>query len=194
MKIKTNEKLFSVISLNIVFAIVLAIIYWLIKDRMDYASAVQFANSGVEISMYRMIARSVKYGMLLVSMTFGIFFLFEMIKGLRIHPMQYILVGAALSIFYLLLLSFAEIIGFNFAYLLASIACIALIIWYLQFVLSRRSDVAFVGSLLIITYGVMYVLLSMSQFSLVVGSVILFLALFAVMFFTRNIDWYSLGE
>lgn len=185
---KISQKLGTVFALSFAFMMVFGVLYWLIQDRMDYAAA---ANT--DIGDYRMIARSVKYGLLLVLLTFGVFFMYEVLRDLRIHPMQYSLVGAALSIFYLLLLSFAEMIGFESAYLLASIACIALISWYLQFVLSTLTDVLSVSALLIVTYGVMYVLLSMSQFSLVVGSVLLFLVLFAVMYFTRHVDWYALG-
>ncbi len=186
---KISQKLISIFFLSLVFMIVLSIIYWLIKDRMDYAS-----RANLDISDYRMIARSVKYGLLFVLLTFGVFFMYELLKALRIHPMQYILVGAALSVFYLLLLSFAEKIAFNMAYCLAASACISLISWYLQYVLKNVLDVAYVGGLLVAVYAVMYVLLSLSEYSLMVGSVLLFLLLFAVMYFTRHLDWYQLGD
>lgn len=184
-----SKKLGSLIFLNSIFMVVLAVIYWLIKDRMNYAAA-----ASLDTNDYRLIARSVKYGMLIVLLTFGIFFMYELLKNLRIHPMQYILVGAALAIFYLLLLSFAEQVGFITAYIIAAFACISLIAWYLQFILAKWLDVLFVSALLTVTYAIMYVLLSMSHYNLVVGSILLFITLFAVMYLTRNIDWYALGE
>lgn len=184
-----THKLLSIAFLNIIFMVVLAAIYMLVKDRMDYAAA-----ASLEISDYRMIARSLKYGLLLVMLTFGVFFMYELLKDLRIHPAQYILVGAALSIFYVLLLAFSEKIGFASAYLLASTACISLIVWYLQFVLAQRSAILLVGGLLTCGYAVMFVLLRMSDYSLIVGSVLLFILLFAVMYATRHVDWYALEK
>lgn len=184
-----SKKLGPLAMLNMLSMIVLAVIYWLIEDRMNYAAAAE-----LEVSDYRIIARSVKYGMLIVLLTFGVFFMYELLKELRIHPMQYILIGAALAIFYLLLLSFSEKIGFTTAYIIVSIACILLIAWYLQFILPKLYDVLFVSGLLTVTYAIMYILLSMSEYNLVVGSILLFFILFAVMYSTRHIDWYAVGE
>ncbi|MBV7433690.1 cell envelope integrity protein CreD [Cardiobacteriaceae bacterium TAE3-ERU3] len=192
-----SKKLAVLCGLGVVFAIVLAMIYLLVAERVDYASAVlDLRASGPDSSIndYRMIARSIKYGMLLVAFTFTVFFLYEVLQDWRIHPMQYLLVGAALSVFYLLLLSFAEQIGFVPAYVIAAVACIGLIVWYLRFVLDKGRAVLLMGALLVVGYVVMFVLLRLPTYNLLLGSLLLFVALFAVMYLTRNIDWYALGE
>lgn len=190
MKLPHNlsKKLITLIFLCAGFAFALILIYYLIAERMDYA------GSTSHITDYRMIARSVKFGIILVMLTFAVFFLYEVLRGLRIHPVQYVFVGTALSLFYLLLLSFAEKTGFRAAYLIASTACIAQIGWYLQYLLGRWRDVGIVTGLLSAAYGVMYILLSLAGYSLLIGSVLLFTGLTAVMFLTRHVDWYSLDD
>ena len=126
-----NQKIWSVIGLCIVFAVVLFSIYGLAEQREYYQSSMLLSKED-----YRMIIRSVKYGMVLVVLVFASFFLSEVLQEWRIHPMQYLLVGAALSIFYLLLLSLAEHIGFTAAYSIGAFACISLLFWYLHFVLA----------------------------------------------------------
>ena len=192
-----SKKLSVLCGLGVVFAIVLALIYLLVAERMDYASAVldmQSLRLDDGVNDYRMIARSIKYGMLLVAFTFTVFFLYEVLQDWRIHPMQYLLVGGALSVFYLLLLSFAEQIGFVPAYMMAAVACIGLIVWYLRFVLDKGRAVLLMGVLLVTGYTVMFILLRLPTYNLLLGSLLLFIALFAVMYLTRNIDWYALGE
>ena len=192
-----SKKLTVLCGLGVVFAIVLALIYVLVAERMDYASAaleVQAWRVDGEVNDYRMIARSIKYGMLLVAFTFTVFFLYEVLQDWRIHPMQYLLVGGALSVFYLMLLTFAEQIGFVPAYLMAAIACIGLIVWYMRFVLDKGRSVQLMGVLLVAGYVVMFILLRLPTYNLLLGSLLLFIALFAVMYLTRNIDWYALGE
>lgn len=143
---------------------------------------------------YSLTERSIKYGMLLIMLTFGTFFLFEVLHGLRIHPVQYALVGAALSVFYLLLLSFGEQIGFNWAYLIASIACIGLIVWYLRYALHNSKRAFSLGAMLATVYGVLYWLLHTDEHTLLIGSVMLFAAIAAAMFFTRHVNWYTLND
>ena len=118
----------------------------------------------------------------------GVFFvLFERNPaGWRIHPVQYLLVGAALSIFYLLLLSLAEHIGFTAAYAIGAAACIGLLFWYLRFVLATTRGVYMMTALLVAAYGTMFVLIKMQQYNLLAGSCLLFAALFAVMYYTRG--------
>ncbi|PIE82636.1 MAG: hypothetical protein CSA10_00235 [Cardiobacteriales bacterium] len=190
-----SKKIPILLGICFIFAVVLAFIYSLVAERMDYASAalnVYRASEDGVVNDYRMIARSVKYGMLLVIFTFAVFFFYEILHKWRIHPMQYLLVGGALSVFYLLLLSFAEQIGFMPAYLIAAVACISLIVWYLQFVVVKRSAVLFIGALLMLGYIVMFVLLRLPVYSLLLGSILVFVALAAVMYLTRHVDWYSL--
>ena len=183
-----SQKIWSVLGLCIVFAVVLFSIYGLAEQRGYYQS-----SELLSIEDYRMIIRSVKYGMVLVVLVFASFFLSEVLQEWRIHPMQYLLVGAALSIFYLLLLSLAEHIGFTAAYSIGAFACIGLLFWYLHFVLATVRGVYMMTVLLMAAYGTMFVLVKMQQYNLLAGSCLLFAALFAVMYYTREIDWYALG-
>ena len=184
-----SQKLWSVVGLCIVFAAVLFSIYSLAEQRGYYQSSALLSTED-----YRMIIRSVKYGMVLVVLVFASFFLSEVLQEWRIHPMQYLLVGAALSIFYLLLLSLAEHIGFTAAYSIGAFACISLLFWYLHFVLATVRGVYMMTALLTAAYGTMFVLVKMQQYNLLAGSCLLFVALFAVMYYTREIDWYELGK
>jgi len=146
------------------------------------------------IDPYKLSDRAVKYGILFVLLTFGGFFVFEVMKQLPIHPVQYLLVGFGLAIFFLLLISLSEHIEFGLAYLCASIACIGLLTFYLTYVLrSVTRGVAF-GAMLTLLYAAIYGLLISEDNALVLGSVMLFVILAAVMFITRNVDWYKGAE
>lgn len=184
-----SKKLWHIVILCVLFSIVLMFIHNLAEQRLYYHSSQLLSDMD-----YRMIIRSMKYGMLLVLMVFTAFFLTEILQDWRIHPIQYVLVGAALSMFYLLLLSFAEHIGFVAAYVLGAVACIALLWWYLRYVLANNQGVNLMVALLIVAYAAMFVLLRMQQYNLVVGSCLLFATLFGVMYCTRNINWYEFGN
>jgi inner membrane protein len=146
------------------------------------------------VNAYSMADRASKYGVLFVALTFVGFFMFELIKRLPIHPIQYGLVGLALAIFFLLLLSLSEHIPFVLAYLAASAACIGLLGVYLAAVLrSTRRGLAF-AAMLTLLYGALYGLLVSEDNALVLGSLLLFAILAAVMLLTRRIDWYALGR
>jgi inner membrane protein len=143
------------------------------------------------IDPYKLSDRAVKYGILFVIITFGGFFIFEVMQNLPIHPVQYFLVGLGLAIFFLLLISFSEHMAFGAAYLLASAACIGLLTFYLTFVLrSLRYGLAF-GSLLTLLYAGIYGLLISEDNALVLGSLMLFVLLALVMYATRKVDWYK---
>ena len=144
------------------------------------------------VDQYLKTDRAIKYGFLFISLTFAGFFLFEMLKRLAVHPIQYSLVGAALALFYLLLLSFSEHIGFGAAYALSSTACVLLIGFYVSGILhSARHGLGF-GAMLTLLYGVLYGLLSADDYALLMGSILLFGLLAAVMVMTRGVDWGSL--
>ncbi len=147
-----------------------------------------------EVDFYTMIDRIMKYSILFISLTFLTFFMYELLAGLRIHPMQYLLVGLAIALFYLLLLSFAEIVGFQIAYLISTIATTILITGYCFSVLKAKKRAFSITALLIALYGYLYILLQLEQFSLLFGSVLLFGVLAAVMYLTRNLDWYTLNN
>jgi inner membrane protein len=159
------------------------------------ASALEaFDVSFIEpVNIYQKAERAVKYGALFVALTFAAFFLFETLKDLRIHPLQYGLVGFARAVFFLLLVSLSEHIMFLHAYLIASAACVLLIGYYLVHVLgSWRRGVAF-GLKLTLLYGALYGLLLSEDNALMLGSLLLFAALAVFMVLTRGIDWYQLG-
>ncbi len=145
------------------------------------------------INVYSMADRALKYGFLFVALSFAAFFLFELLKSLRIHPAQYLLVGLALALFFLLLLSLSEQVPFALAYALAAGASIALQGFYLSHVLgSARRGLGFAG-LLAALFGALYGLLINEDTALLMGSLLLFGLLALVMTITRRLDWYSVG-
>ncbi|MGW8126900.1 MAG: cell envelope integrity protein CreD [Stenotrophomonas sp.] len=145
------------------------------------------------VDVYTQVDRASKYGILFVLLTFVGFALFELIRRLRIHPLQYLLVGLALAIFFLLLLSLSEHIVFWQAYLVSALACIGLQGFYLSGVLrSWRHGLGF-ATLLTLLYGVLYLLLASENNALLMGSLLLFGILAAIMWLTRKVDWYDLG-
>jgi inner membrane protein len=146
------------------------------------------------VNIYLKAERAVKYGILFVVLTFAAFFLLETMKNLRIHPLQYGLVGLALAIFFLLLVSLSEHIPFLLAYLSASVACISLIAYYLSHVLGGAKYGLLFGAMLTALYGVLYGLLLSEDNALVLGSMLLFVVLAAVMLVTRKFDWFKLGR
>ena len=140
------------------------------------------------------VDRSVKYGFLFIGFTFLAFFMFDVVGGARVATAEYLLTGAGLVLFFVLLLAFAEVIGFTWAYLVASAAIIGLLTAYSAAVLRSRRRAGFIAALLVALYGTIYTLLSLEALSLVIGSVLLFLALAAVMYATRNVDWSRVGR
>lgn len=143
---------------------------------------------------YTKTDRTIKYALLLVLICFGTFFLFETLKGLRIHPIQYGLVAGSLLLFYVLLLSLAEHIAFGLSYLIASVACVGLIGWYTCYVLSGVKRGLTFMLILGTLYGGFYVVLSVSGFNLLLGALFCFVLLALVMYLTRHIDWYQIGK
>lgn len=142
------------------------------------------------IDPYKLSDRAVKYGVLFVLLTFGSFFLFEIVKHLPIHPVQYLLVGFGLTLFFLLLVSLSEHIAFPTSYFIASIACIGLLTYYLCFVLRSVLYGAWFGAMLTLLYAAIYGLLISEDNALMLGSMLLFVLLAAIMIATRKVDWY----
>ncbi len=159
------------------------------------AAADQFSVGFIEpVNVYSLADRATKYGLLFVALTFAAFFVFEILKSLPIHPVQYLLVGLALVMFFLLLLSLSEHIRFAAAYLAASGACIALIGFYLAHVLRNKRRGFGFGAALTMLYGALYGLLVSESNALVMGSILLFAVLAALMVATRKVDWYQVGK
>jgi len=146
------------------------------------------------VDVYLQSERSVKYGLLIIGLSFISFFIFEIMKKLPIHAVQYSLVGLAIALFYLLLISLSEHIDFALSYLLATLACVGLLLFYLRYVLRGFREGALFSGILLLLYGTLYVIIQAEDFALLMGSVLIFLVLATVMFTTRNVDWYQLGE
>lgn len=187
---KISQKIWMLIGLCVGFAVALWLLQGLVTERAGYFSQSLHSNPD-GLSDYRLVMRSVKYGMLFIILTFAVFFLFEVLQDLRIHPIQYLLVGAALWLYYLLLLSFAEQISFMVAYWIAVVACVGLISWYVRYVLQTDKRAWLMGGFLITGYSIMFVLLHSEAYTLLIGSVLLFIALAGVMWLTRHVDWYD---
>ena len=145
------------------------------------------------VDPYQTVERSVKYGFLFIGLTFAAFFLFEVLKRLAIHPVQYALVGIALAIFFLLLVSLSEHLGFAAAYAAAAGSCVALIGYYVGHVLKSMRRGAVFGLALGALYGLLYVLLRAEDHALLMGSLLVFVCVASAMVATRRVDWYSLG-
>lgn len=143
------------------------------------------------VDNYRSTERAIKYGILFIVLIFLVFFLFELIAKLRMHMFQYILVGAALCLFYLALLSLSEFLQFGTAYLIAAIACTLMITLYSLSILRSGVRTIIVGLGIFLTYAFLYVILQMEEYSLIAGTVGLFVALGAVMYATRHVNWYG---
>ena len=142
------------------------------------------------VDHYQKTERALKYGLLFVLLTFTVFLLWELLRNLRLHPVQYLLIGAALVVFYLLLLSLTEHMRFAIAYGVAAGATIALVAGYAASALATGVRGALgIGTWLSALYGVLFVLLQLEDVALLVGSVFVFLMLALVMFLTRRIDW-----
>ena len=142
------------------------------------------------VNPYLQADRATKYGLLFVALTFIGFFMFELLKQLPVHPVQYLLVGLAIAIFFLLLVSLSEHLPFGVSYLVAAGACIGLIGFYLSAVLRSTARGLGFAAMLATLYATLYGLLLSEDNALVLGSGLLFLVLAAVMVATRKVDWY----
>jgi len=145
------------------------------------------------VGHYQKNMRSAKYALLIISLSFMVFFFFEILKAKRIHPVQYIFVGLALSIFYTLLLSLSEHLGFDLSYLVSATAVVALISWYSRYIFIERRNTLLLSLLLSGLYLYIYFLLQLEEFALLTGSIGLFVVLGVVMYLSRHLDWYHLS-
>lgn len=156
------------------------------------AGCVESFNVGFidPVNPYSLSDRAIKYGLLFIALTFVAVGMVEVLRQLRVHPIQYLLVGCALSIFFLLLLSLSEHLRFGVSYLIAAAACVTLLAFYGRYLLHGWRAAAAFGAGIAALYGALYALLQMEQTALVIGSVLLFAVLAGVMVLTRRLDWY----
>jgi inner membrane protein len=144
------------------------------------------------VDQYLKSDRAVKYALLFIALTFASFFLFEVLKSLSVHAVQYALVGAALALFYLLLLSLSEHLGFALAYAISSGACVLLISYYVVGILGSARRALGFGAALAALYALLYTLLNAEDYALLMGALLLFAALAAIMLLTRRVNWQQL--
>ena len=146
------------------------------------------------VDNYRMATRAVKYSFLFLALTFLAYFIFEITsKNTKpIHQLQYLMMGGAMLIFYLLLVSMSEFMPFCAAYIIAAVMTIGLIGLYTYFVITKRQNLKFsllITGIMAILYLFLYVLLALQDLSLIIGSLMLFLIMSLVMYSTRNVEW-----
>jgi inner membrane protein len=141
------------------------------------------------VDAYRQTERSIKYAILFFALTFTVIWLFETLGRARVHFIEYALIGAALGLFYLLELSLSEHLGFQVAYTLAALPIVALVTAYAKPVLGAWTRALAIGGVVAALYGCLYLILQLEDYALLAGSVLLFAALSALMYLTRNIDW-----
>ncbi len=170
---------------------------WRESERQEAISGNAVAESAFGVGLflpvdaYQKTERSVKYGALFLLLTLLTFFLYEVFNPFSLHPMQYLLVGAALCLFYLLLLSISEHVAFGLSYAIASAATIGLIAGYSAAILHGRLRALGTAGALAALYGYLYVLLQAEDYALLLGTLGLFAILALVMYATRRIDWYA---
>lgn len=146
------------------------------------------------VDLYSQVDRAVKYSFLFIGFTFAAFLMFDIVGGARVASAEYLLTGAGLILFFVMLLAFAEVFGFAWAYLVAAAAVIGLLTTYSAAVLGTWKRASFIGAMLAGLYGVLYVLLNLETYNLVIGALLLFVALAGIMYTTRGVQWSTVGR
>jgi inner membrane protein len=160
------------------------------KDESYNLSTASFgADLFIPVNGYQKTMRSVKYAILCILLTFTAFFLIETNYKRSVHPLQYGLIGLALVLFYTLLLSFSEYIGFNSAYAIAAVATIGLIAWFVKGLLGTTKLTLVLSFVLVLLYSYVFTILQLQDYSLLIGSVGLFLTLAIIMYYSKKLQW-----
>jgi len=160
-----------------------------LNQLLNGASGVDFF---VPVNHYHKSERALKYALLFIALTFLSFFIFEIFQKLRIHPLQYMLVGLAMCLFYLLFLSLSEHVNFQLSYVIAAVCTIGTITGYCRTILGHSRKAMILTGILTALYGYLFVLLHNEDYTLMIGAIALFAILAAIMYITRNIDWYDI--
>lgn len=137
--------------------------------------------------------RSIKYAIMFIALTFMVFFFVEVLNKIKIHPIQYTLVGLSLVLFFSLLISITEHLNFNLAYLVSAIGAILMVTLYSKTIFKNMRLTLIQGGILTAIYIFIYTIIQLEEYSLLFGSIGLFIVLAVIMFISRNIDWYSVG-
>jgi inner membrane protein len=159
------------------------------QDVYNLQSSSFGADLFIPVNGYQKTMRSVKYAVLCILLTFAAFFIIETVNNKSVHPFQYGLIGAALILFYTLLLSFSEYTGFNAAYIIASVATVGLIAWFVKGILQSTRLTTVLGVILTLMYSYVFTILQLQDYSLLLGSIGLFLTLAVIMHFSKKIQW-----
>lgn len=167
---------------------------WAGNTNQDILSSAFGVNLLIPVDEYQKNSRANKYAILFIALTFLIFFFSEVMNKLRIHPMQYLLVGLALVLFFSLLLSLTEHFNFNFAYLISSLSTISMVTLYSKHIFKSLQMSMLQAGIMLIVYGFIFAILQLQDYSLLVGSIGLFFILAIVMYISRKIDWYEIGN
>ena len=146
------------------------------------------------VDEYQKSTRAAKYGLMLIVMVYLVFFFVEVLQKLRIHPIQYLLVGLALCIFYTLLIALSEHIGFSWAYISSAIAVIALVVFYARSVFKQAKATQLLGLVMLLVFGFMFTVINQEDYALLIGSIGLFIVLAIVMAVSRKVDWDKAGD
>jgi inner membrane protein len=155
----------------------------------DLSGSVIGTDLLIPIDNYNKTERSIKYALLCIILTFAAFFLIESIYKRNLHLIQYGLAGLALVLFYTLLLSISEYAGFNLAYLVAGVATIGLVTWFVGSIMKSSKLAMFIGFVLTVVYSYIFIIIQMQDYSLLMGSIGLFIALGIIMYFSRKLQW-----
>ncbi|HEU4576361.1 MAG TPA: cell envelope integrity protein CreD [Chitinophagaceae bacterium] len=159
------------------------------QGAVDLSSASFGVSLFIPVNAYQKTMRSVKYAVFCLLLTFAAFFLIETTNKMRVHPVQYVLIGFALVLFYTLLLSLSEYIGFNAAYCISALATTLLITWFVKGLLKSSRLAILLMSIVILLYVYIFILLQLQDYALLLGSLGLFLMLAVIMHFSKKIQW-----
>jgi len=145
------------------------------------------------VDNYQKSYRSIRYAILFIGFTFLVFFFIEVLNKLFIHPIQYILVGFSLIVFYTLLLAISEYLKFNLAFIISAVATLSLIAGYVKAILKSTKLTMLLSGVLAVLYSFIFVIIQLQDYALLIGSIGVFIILGIVMYFSRKIDWYNLN-
>lgn len=145
------------------------------------------------VDNYQKSYRSIRYAILFIAFTFIVFFFIEVLNKVFIHPIQYILVGVALIVFYTLLLSISEHLNYNLAFIVSALATLLLIAGYVRAILKSAKLALLISGILTVLYTFIFVIIQLQDYALLIGSIGVFIILALVMYFSRKIDWYNLN-
>jgi inner membrane protein len=163
---------------------------WTNEEGADLSYQVG-VNLLIPVDNYAKTERAIKYALLLIVLSFLAFFAIELLSKRKVHPLQYLLIGLALVIFFTLLLSFSEYLAFNTAYIIAMLMTVGLVSWYAGQLFKDRKFITLVGGTLLTLYGFIFTMLQLEDFALLVGSVGLFVIIGLMMYLSKQIEWYK---